>query len=91
MENYGLDGIGADGPRFHEEVGAVARALGIDLIVGVGELGRGYHPDEWAPDAAGAIDVARAVVEPGDTVLVKASRAIGLEVVADALIGVTAR
>jgi UDP-N-acetylmuramoyl-tripeptide--D-alanyl-D-alanine ligase len=83
--------LGTEGPHFHEEVGAVARALGVDIVVGVGELGRGYDPAEWAPDAAGAIEVVRAVVEPGDTVLVKASRAVGLEVVADALTGVPAR
>ena len=43
-------------PRFHEEIGAFARELGVDVIVGVGELGRRYGPDDWAPDAAGAID-----------------------------------
>jgi UDP-N-acetylmuramoyl-tripeptide--D-alanyl-D-alanine ligase len=83
--------LGAEGPRFHDEVGAAARGLGVEVIVGVGELGRRYRPDEWAPDAAGAIGVVRAVVAPGDTVLVKASRAVGLEIVADALAGVPAR
>jgi UDP-N-acetylmuramoyl-tripeptide--D-alanyl-D-alanine ligase len=83
--------LGEEAARFHEEVGVVARKLGVRVIVGVGELARGYDADEWAADAADAIDVARAVVEPGDTVLVKASRAVGLEIVADALLGVTAR
>jgi len=80
--------LGADAPRFHDEIGAYARALGVDVVVGVGELSRRYEPDEWAPDAAAAIELARTVVVAGDTVLVKASRAVGLEVVADALAGV---
>ncbi|HEX7525599.1 MAG TPA: UDP-N-acetylmuramoyl-tripeptide--D-alanyl-D-alanine ligase [Gaiellaceae bacterium] len=83
--------LGVDAPRFHDEVGAFARELGVDLVVGVGELSRRYEPDAWAPDAAAAIELARTVVVAGDTVLVKASRAVGLEVVADALVGVTAQ
>ncbi len=83
--------LGVEAPRFHEELGAAARTLGVDVVVGVGELARRYGPDEWAADAAGAVEVVRAVVEPGDTVLVKASRAVGLEVVAEALAGVAAQ
>jgi UDP-N-acetylmuramoyl-tripeptide--D-alanyl-D-alanine ligase len=83
--------LGADAPRFHDEVGTYARALGVDVVVGVGELSRRYEPDEWVPDAAGAIELARTVVVAGDTVLVKASRAVGLEVVADALAGAAAQ
>jgi len=82
--------LGDAAPRFHEEVGLFARGLGVDVIVGVGELARGYAPDEWAPDAASAVPVVCGVVEPGDAVLVKGSRAIGLEAVADALAGVPA-
>jgi UDP-N-acetylmuramoyl-tripeptide--D-alanyl-D-alanine ligase len=82
--------LGADAPRFHVEVGAFARELGVDVILGVGELARLYAPDEWAADAAAASELVGTVVASGDTVLVKASRAVGLEVVADALSGVTA-
>ena len=83
--------LGIDAPRFHDEVGAFARELGVDVVVGVGKLSRRYEPDAWAPDVAAAIELARTVVVAGDTVLVKASRAVGLEVVADALVGVTAQ
>jgi UDP-N-acetylmuramoyl-tripeptide--D-alanyl-D-alanine ligase len=82
--------LGEEAPRYHEEVGAFARGLGVDVIVGVGELARRYEPDEWAADAAAASEIARTVVVSGDTVLVKASRAVGLEVVADALTRVAA-
>jgi UDP-N-acetylmuramoyl-tripeptide--D-alanyl-D-alanine ligase len=83
--------LGVDAPRFHTEAGALARELGVGVVVGVGELARRYEPDEWAIDAAAAIDLVRSVVGAGDAVLVKASRVVGLEVVADALAGVAAQ
>jgi UDP-N-acetylmuramoyl-tripeptide--D-alanyl-D-alanine ligase len=82
--------LGVEAPRYHEEVGGLARDLGVDVIVGVGDLAQRYAPDEWAADARAATELARTVVASGDTVLVKASRAVGLEAVADALNGVTA-
>ena len=78
--------LGPEAPRFHS---AVAReAEGIDLVVGVGELARHYAPDVWAATAAEAAERARELVRPGDAVLVKGSRSVGLELVADALVGV---
>ena len=77
--------LGPGAPRFHEEIGRLARALGIDLVVGVGELARGYDGDEWVADTAEAASFVPRLVAPGDAVLVKGSRAVGLEVVADAL------
>ncbi|HXH98372.1 MAG TPA: UDP-N-acetylmuramoyl-tripeptide--D-alanyl-D-alanine ligase, partial [Gaiellaceae bacterium] len=77
--------LGGDAPRFHEEVGR--EAASIDVVLGVGELARGYEPDAWAPTVAEAVELARALVRPGDVVLVKGSRSVGLEVVAAALTG----
>ena len=54
-------------------------------MIGVGPLARGYDPDAWAPTAAEAAELARELVQPGDVVLVKGSRSVGLEVVAEAL------
>jgi UDP-N-acetylmuramoyl-tripeptide--D-alanyl-D-alanine ligase len=79
--------LGGDAERFHAEVDTG----GIDLVVGVGELARGYEPDEWVADAAAAALLARELVRPGDVVLVKGSRSVGLEIVAEALSGVAAR
>jgi UDP-N-acetylmuramoyl-tripeptide--D-alanyl-D-alanine ligase len=81
--------LGVEAPRFHAEIGREAE--GIDVVLGVGALARGYEPDAWAADAAEAVAVARELVRPGDAVLVKASRAVGLEVVAEALAGVATR
>ena len=84
--------LGVASPALHREIGRIARELGVDELVAVGELGRHYlddgPPGSWAPDADAAIAVARAVLRPGDHVLVKASRAVGLERVAAALRGV---
>jgi len=77
--------LGPEGPRFHEEVGREAQE--VDVVLGVGELARHYRPDEWAATAGEAVDVALGLVAPGDAILVKGSRSVGLEVVADALLG----
>jgi len=80
--------LGPEAPRYHKEV--AREAEGVDLVLGVGELARDYEPDEWVPTAAEAAEVARGLVRPGDAVLVKGSRSIGLEVVAEALAGTAA-
>jgi UDP-N-acetylmuramoyl-tripeptide--D-alanyl-D-alanine ligase len=77
--------LGPEAPRYHQEIGREAE--GVDLVLGVGELARDYEPDEWVATAAEAAEVARGLVRPGDAILVKGSRAVGLEVVADALLG----
>jgi len=76
--------LGAEAPRYHDEIGRDAE--GVDVVLGVGELARHYRPDEWAPTAADAAEVALGLVRPGDAILVKGSRSVGLEVVADALL-----
>jgi len=76
----------------HAAVGRHAAALGIDVVVGVGPGGRqivdaARGPQVYtATDATDAVRAAGAIVEAGDAVLVKASRAVGLEVVAAALL-----
>jgi len=77
--------LGPEAPRYHKDVAREAKP--VDLVLGVGELARNYEPDEWVPTAAEAAEVARGLVRPGDAVLVKGSRSVGLEVVADALQG----
>jgi UDP-N-acetylmuramoyl-tripeptide--D-alanyl-D-alanine ligase len=76
--------LGPDAPRYHREIGDDAAA--IDVVLGVGELARGYEPDEWAATAAEAVGVAAGLVRCGDAILVKGSRSVGLEVVAEALL-----
>jgi UDP-N-acetylmuramyl pentapeptide synthase len=68
----------------------MAKNVGVDVVIGVGELARCYGPDDWCADPAAAIEMARNVLHPGDCVLVKGSRSAGLERVADALAAVAA-
>jgi UDP-N-acetylmuramoyl-tripeptide--D-alanyl-D-alanine ligase len=85
--------LGPAGPRYHREVGAAAAELGVDVLVAIGPLARGYldgGEGRWASTLEEGLAVVRDVVEPGDAVLVKASRAMGLEAVVDMLAGVTA-
>jgi len=89
--------LGPGGPGFHQEIGAEAKRQGVQALVAVGELARGYlegasriDTTEWAPDAESAVAVVERIVKPGDCVLVKASRSVGLERVAEALAAVSA-
>jgi UDP-N-acetylmuramoyl-tripeptide--D-alanyl-D-alanine ligase len=81
----------------HDRIGRLATRLGIDRLVGVGEPGRvmvnaarmeGMWPEEAeavaGPDAALAL--LAPVLGPDDVVLVKASRVVALDRVADALL-----
>jgi UDP-N-acetylmuramoyl-tripeptide--D-alanyl-D-alanine ligase len=81
--------LGPDEARFHAEVGAHARATGVDLLVTVGpraaHFADGYGEVVALPDAQAAAETVPGLLQPGDTVLLKASRGVGLEVVARAL------
>jgi UDP-N-acetylmuramoyl-tripeptide--D-alanyl-D-alanine ligase len=73
--------LGETAEPYHHEIGTLAAELGIEVI-GVGEPARAYGPVAWAPTAEGVVAVAGEHVRPGDAVLVKASRAVGLEGIA---------
>jgi len=83
--------LGPDEARFHAEIGAHARAAGVDVLVAVGpraaHLADGYGELIAVPDAQAAAAAVPPLLQPGDTVLLKASRGVGLEVVARALEG----
>jgi UDP-N-acetylmuramoyl-tripeptide--D-alanyl-D-alanine ligase len=79
--------LGPAAAAYHREIGEHARAKGVELIIGVGDLAVEYAPDEQVPDADAAADALAAALGPGDAVLVKGSRAIGLERVAEKLSG----
>jgi len=78
------------GLEAHREIGAYAARSAVDVLVAVGPLssvmpaafGREAHV---ATDAAEAASLVARLVRPVDVVLVKASRGIGLETVAEAL------
>jgi UDP-N-acetylmuramoyl-tripeptide--D-alanyl-D-alanine ligase len=80
--------LGPDSDRYHREIGGQLGALGIDVLVPVGQAALPYadgfdgetHPVA-TPEEAGALlaELAR----PGDRVLIKGSRSVGLERVLD--------
>ena len=82
--------LGPDEVRFHEEIGTHARGAGVDLLVTVGPLAAAMGPafggETVAVDAAAEVASAlKPRLRDGDTLLVKASRGVGLEVVAQQL------
>jgi UDP-N-acetylmuramoyl-tripeptide--D-alanyl-D-alanine ligase len=96
--------LGPGAAAEHERLGRDAAAAGIDLVVAVGPdavgiadgaAAAGRRPGEESvlvPDRAAARQLMSEVLRPGDVVLVKASRAYGLELLAaDLLDGGTPR
>jgi UDP-N-acetylmuramoyl-tripeptide--D-alanyl-D-alanine ligase len=77
--------LGLGAAAYHRDVGAHARAEGVDLLIGVGEPAREYDPDELVGDPAEAAELLAAQLEPGDAILIKGSRSAGLEAVAEML------
>ncbi|MGY1830262.1 UDP-N-acetylmuramoyl-tripeptide--D-alanyl-D-alanine ligase [Geodermatophilus sp. SYSU D01180] len=98
----GMAELGPDADAEHERLGRDAIAAGVDLLVAVGpdavgmvsgataagaRHGEGHGAQVASvPDRAAALDLLSEVLVPGDVVLVKASRAHGLEVLADGLL-----
>jgi UDP-N-acetylmuramoyl-tripeptide--D-alanyl-D-alanine ligase len=76
--------LGAESGRYHAEIGALLSELGIEVVLGVGAGAERYAVDGlvgWrnAVDAADAVTQLGDLLRPGDAVLVKASRSVGLE------------
>lgn len=69
---------------YHREIGEYARARA-DVLVTVGPLAAHMGGQYATADAQEAAAVVREVMRPGDTVLIKASRGVGLQAVAEAL------
>ena len=83
--------LGQEERRLHREIGAYARARGVELLVAVGqlasELGEGFEGEvHCVPDAAAAAEALSGLLRAGDCVLVKGSRGVGLERVAETLV-----
>ncbi|QNP62854.1 UDP-N-acetylmuramoyl-tripeptide--D-alanyl-D-alanine ligase [Streptomyces genisteinicus] len=90
--------LGDEALAEHDAVGRLAVRLNVGRLVAVGgreaswlQLGA-YNEGSWGEesvhvsDAQAAVDLLRSELRPGDVVLVKASRSVGLEKVAEALL-----
>ncbi len=95
----GMAELGDDADEAHDALGRLAVDLGVDLVVAVGPAARAVHlaasrdgfrdggsgdgGSQWVPDTGEAVAAVVALARPDDVVLVKASRAFGLERVAE--------
>ena len=82
--------LGEGATAFHRLVGEHCAAAGVRLVA-VGELGRDYltgaEDERWFPTVDACLAALPEVVPPGSAVLVKASRLMRFERVAEALTG----
>ncbi len=89
-----MNELGPAAAAYHGAVGEHAARQGVRLVA-VGDLGRHYltgSPGErWFPTVEECVDRIGEVVPPGCAVLVKASRALRLERVAEAILAASAR
>jgi UDP-N-acetylmuramoyl-tripeptide--D-alanyl-D-alanine ligase len=72
--------LGPDAPAYHREIGELARDLDVEVI-GVGPLAAEYG-GSWVATADEAAAALTDALRPGDVVLIKGSRSVGLEAVA---------
>jgi UDP-N-acetylmuramoyl-tripeptide--D-alanyl-D-alanine ligase len=87
--------LGAAETELHREIGAAAQAAGVDVLVTVGPRAAAmldtFDGESYAvADAHEAAAIAGELIEAGDVALVKGSRGVGLEVVAEALVAADA-
>jgi UDP-N-acetylmuramyl pentapeptide synthase len=73
--------LGDESARYHAEIASLLGELGIELVVAVGEDAPAYlaAADGVAVTDASAFEEVAPLLEPGDAILVKGSRAVGLE------------
>jgi UDP-N-acetylmuramoyl-tripeptide--D-alanyl-D-alanine ligase len=74
--------LGDESGRYHTEIAELLAELGVELVVAVGERARPYLtyvPDGLHIEDGAAFEEIAGMLRPGDAILVKASRAVGLE------------
>ncbi len=80
--------LGADELRLHYETGALARKLGIDVVLAAGPLAKelaGGADGKWFPTKEELINALPGIIREGDTVLVKASHSMQFEKIVEYL------
>ena len=79
--------LGENAPAFHARIGAYAKRCGVDRMLTVGALARNavFDPADAYETADELIERLPALLQDGDTVLVKASYGMHLKAVADAI------
>jgi UDP-N-acetylmuramoyl-tripeptide--D-alanyl-D-alanine ligase len=89
--------LGQYGIEAHKQIGEMVASLGIEILITVGNesqimaesavrAGMATKNVITCEDAETAAQLMKQLVEPGDVILVKASRAVGLEAVVKAMV-----
>jgi UDP-N-acetylmuramoyl-tripeptide--D-alanyl-D-alanine ligase len=84
--------LGPGAAAYHREIGAAASRAGVDVLLAVGPLAksylegaRGVPSTRWVPTVDQGLAALRQLLRPGDFVLVKGSRSMGLEAIGEAV------
>jgi UDP-N-acetylmuramoyl-tripeptide--D-alanyl-D-alanine ligase len=89
--------LGDSSQQFHDQIGRLVVRLGVDRLIVVGQAARALHlgahlegswggESEIVDDMDAALQILANELQPGDVVLVKASRSVGFERLAAALL-----
>jgi UDP-N-acetylmuramoyl-tripeptide--D-alanyl-D-alanine ligase len=83
--------LGKQAHSFHAHIGKLLKELGIDIMIGYGELARGYTEKAVAPEKFHFTEISslerqlKDIVKPGDVILIKGSRGMRMERIVDCL------
>ncbi len=83
--------LGENASQFHLAIGKTLKEFGVQIIIGVGELAKGYVNGNGVDEKFyfESIDLLLKeignVIKPGDVILIKGSRAIGMERIVESL------
>lgn len=91
----GMNELGPDSVKYHEEIGGFAVKNGVELIVGIGEKAKdivkgaeasGSDKAVWFETKDEAYDELHGLLKKGDVVLVKASRSMEMEKIVEKIL-----
>lgn len=90
----GMAELGSQSEDFHKQTARHAAEVGVDMLISVGELAESYGgaftgESRHAEDPEAAAHLVEEIANPGDTVLIKGSRSVGLERVGEVLIDIS--
>lgn len=76
--------LGQEEKKFHREIGRLAH-INTNIVIGVGGLAKEYNGSSWYPDSNSAAREVFALLHEGDTVLVKGSHGVHMEIIVMAI------
>ena len=77
--------LGKSTETFHKKIGSLARKLGIEILISIGERSQAMRADYHIKNNRSALKLIKRLLHPGDVLLVKASRGMRLEEVVEAI------